>query len=237
MPPHQPAKHRLNWSTLGYGTIALGENVVYVPAKLGYAGIGIVAGAGSWVLAGGDLKLAKRVWKQALGGDYMITPSMVENDEPAQFSGEVPIELASQSGLPSKPVSPQASSESGEPKHHWWHFWGGKTAANATPTPQPSPTPTAAAGKRHWWHFWGHKATPNASPTPQASPAVPLTAETLATPEAMATPATAPIPATPAILVTPATPAALATPGTSSTPATPAPGAENSVGGTYRGSG
>src|SRR5208337_4047461 len=90
--PPKAAERPFTWSRLGYGTVAAGENVVYVPAKLAYAGMGIFVGTASWAVTGGDTKPAKRVWKLALGGDYMITPSMVEGTEPIEFSGEVEAE-------------------------------------------------------------------------------------------------------------------------------------------------
>ncbi len=179
--PPKAAKRPFTWSTLGYGTIAAGENVVYVPAKLAYAGVGIFVGAASWAVAGGKPKLAKRVWKLALGGDYMITPSMVEGTEPIEFSGEVEAEpvvarSSYQSELSSPtPIPTPTPSGGGKPQHRaWWHFWGRKSA-NAAPTPVPSPTPTAGAENpatkpRHWWQFWRHKAAQIGSPIPSPSP-------------------------------------------------------------------
>jgi len=175
------AKRPFTWSTLGYGTVAAGENVVYVPAKLAYAGIGIFVGAASWAVAGGKPKLAKRVWKMALGGDYMITPGMVEGTEPIEFSGTVEEEpVVARSSYQNEissptPIPTPTPSGGGKPQHRpWWHFWGGKSA-NATPTPEPSPTPTAGAensatGPRHWWQFWRNKAAQTASPIPSPSP-------------------------------------------------------------------
>jgi hypothetical protein len=182
-PPNEPKepKRPFTWSRLGYGTVAAGENVVYVPAKLAYAGMGIFVGAATWVVAGGKPKLAKRVWKLALGGDYMITPSMVEGKEPVEFSGTVETEkIVARSSFESAttPIPTPAPSGGGKPPHRpWWHLWGRKNA-NATPTPEPSPTPAAGPANspsgtrpRHWWQFWKHKAAQAASPIPSPTPA------------------------------------------------------------------
>ena len=159
-------------STLGYGSVAVAENVVYVPAKLGYAFLGLVVGAGSWAVAGGRTRLAKRVLKQALGGDYFITPSMVEGKEPIEFTGEVEAEkVVSRSSQSTPEAASSPVPAGGKQKRPWWRFWGRKGEVNATPTPQPSATPTASAPsqppkKGSWWHFWGPKPAPTASPTP-----------------------------------------------------------------------
>jgi len=159
-------------STLGYGSVAVAENVVYVPAKLGYAFLGLAVGAGSWAVAGGRTRLAKRVLKQALGGDYFITPSMVEGKEPIEFTGEVEAEkVVSRSSQSTPEAASSPVPAGGKQKRPWWRFWGRKGEVNATPTPQPSATPTASAPsqppkKGSWWHFWGPKPAPTASPTP-----------------------------------------------------------------------
>jgi hypothetical protein len=173
-PPKEP-KRPFTLSRLGYGAVAAGENVVYVPAKLAYAGIGVFVGAASWVVAGGKPKLAKRVWKMALGGDYMITPSMVEGTEPVEFSGTVETEpIVGRSSYQNE--LPEPTPIPGAQHRPWWHLWGRKNA-NATPTPEPSPTPTAGAANapsgtkpRHWWQFWRHKAAQVASPIPSPTP-------------------------------------------------------------------
>ncbi len=183
LPPAKEAKRPFTWSRLGYGTVAAGENVVYVPAKLAYAGIGIFVGAATWAVAGGKPKLAKRVWKLALGGDYLITPSMVEGTEPIEFSGTVePEPVVARSSYQNEmssptPIPTPTPRGGGKPQHRpWWHFWGRKSA-NATPTPAPSPTPAPAAGAensatkpQHWWQFGGHKAAQIGSPIPSPSP-------------------------------------------------------------------
>ncbi len=182
-------------STLGYGTVAVAENVVYVPAKLSYAFMGLVVGGASWAVAGGKPRLAKRVLKLALGGDYIITPGMAAGDEPIEFTGEVPLEpVVVRSSSTEAGESGAVPVAGGKPKRAWWHFWG-------KGTPAPSPTPTAGAAsqesgakKRSWFHFWGSKPTPTPSPTP--------------TPTASPTPIPQPTPTSPPTLVPQPTPTA-----------------------------
>jgi len=175
--PPRAAKRPFTWSRLGYGTVAAGENVVYVPAKLAYAGIGIFVAGATWAVAGGKPKLAKRVLKLALGGDYMITPSMVEGTEPIEFSGEVEAEpVVARSSYQSETPAPTPIPTPSEKPHFrpWWHFWGRKSA-NATPTPTPTPAAGAensATKPRHWWQLWRHKPAQTASPIPSPSPTV-----------------------------------------------------------------
>jgi hypothetical protein len=67
------------------GTVA--TDLLYVPAKLVYAGVGAVTGAFGWVLTGGDTGAAKAIWKPSMGGTYVVTPSMLEGKEKVRFSG------------------------------------------------------------------------------------------------------------------------------------------------------
>ncbi len=67
------------------GTVA--TDLVYVPAKLAYAGVGAVTGAFGWLLTAGDTDVAKAIWSASLGGTYVVTPSMMEGEQPVHFSG------------------------------------------------------------------------------------------------------------------------------------------------------
>lgn len=67
------------------GTAA--TDLLYVPAKLIYAGVGAVTGAFGWLLTGGNTDAAKAIWRPSMGGTYVVTPSMLEGKEKVRFSG------------------------------------------------------------------------------------------------------------------------------------------------------
>ncbi len=96
----QPSEGGVNWSGAGFGALAVLANVPYIPAKLVYALLGGVCGAGTWALTGGNTQVADTVWRSALGGDYVVTPSMIQGKQSWNFSG--PTETA--------PEAPKAAS-------------------------------------------------------------------------------------------------------------------------------
>jgi hypothetical protein len=75
------------WTTIGWGVLTGLANVVYVPAKLVYATLGGVTGGMALGLTGGDTKTAESIWEPSLFGDYFLTPSMVQGQEPFSFAG------------------------------------------------------------------------------------------------------------------------------------------------------
>ena len=58
-----------------------------MPAKLVYAGLGGLTGGMALGLTGGDTKTAESIWEPSLFGDYFLTPSMVQGEEPFSFAG------------------------------------------------------------------------------------------------------------------------------------------------------
>lgn len=75
------------WSTVGWGVLTGLANVVYVPAKLVYAGLGGLTGGMALGLTGGDTKTAESIWEPSLFGNYFLTPAMVQGQEPFSFAG------------------------------------------------------------------------------------------------------------------------------------------------------
>ena len=73
---------------LGWGLAAIGSNLVYVPVKLVYAVAGGVVGGLAYALSGGSPEAAQLVWSPSLGGAYVLTPAMLQGQEPVFFSGE-----------------------------------------------------------------------------------------------------------------------------------------------------
>jgi len=62
-------------------------NVVYLPFKLMYAGAGGLVGGLAYLITAGDDEAFYDVWNVAGGGTYIITPSMLEGNEPVHISG------------------------------------------------------------------------------------------------------------------------------------------------------
>ena len=67
------------------GTIT--TNILYLPAKLAYAGLGAVTGALAWAVTGGSASVARAIWDPSVRGTYVVTPAMMEGKEEAHFSG------------------------------------------------------------------------------------------------------------------------------------------------------
>ncbi len=75
------------WSTIGWGALTGLANLVYVPVKLTYAGLGGLTGGLALGLTGGDVNTAQGIWNPSLGGDYFLTQGMVQGDERFSFTG------------------------------------------------------------------------------------------------------------------------------------------------------
>ena len=70
----------------GMGTATVLANVVYMPAKLGYALLGGVTGSFAYVLTGANYEVAEKIWTPSLGGHYVLNPNQLRGDEPIYFS-------------------------------------------------------------------------------------------------------------------------------------------------------
>src|SRR2546422_3645155 len=71
----------------GWGTLTVLSNVVYMPAKLCYATLGGLTGGLAFALTAGDLQTAETVWVTTMGGTYVVTPGMLQGQDPIAFSG------------------------------------------------------------------------------------------------------------------------------------------------------
>ena len=103
-------------SQVGWGALAVVSNLVYVPAKLVYAGLGGLTGSMALGLTGGDLSTAQQIWEPALGGDYFLTPGMLQGEEAVSFAG-APAELTGQTPPAQAPGEEPAPTDSGEPHY------------------------------------------------------------------------------------------------------------------------
>jgi hypothetical protein len=121
----------------GYGTLAVVGNIGYVPAKAGYAMLGGLIGGLTWAMTGGENKRhARYIWQESMGGDYLLTPGMLEGKQPIKFNG-----LSDTTVDPGLAPKEQAATEAEE-------------TPTATPNAAPTPAPGAGKKKRSWWHFW-----------------------------------------------------------------------------------
>lgn len=73
----------------GWGSLTVLANVLYMPAKVGYALVGGFTGGAAYGLTGGDYDTAQSVWDPSLSGTYVLTPGMLKGDLPIQFAGSV----------------------------------------------------------------------------------------------------------------------------------------------------
>ncbi len=71
----------------GYGLLATLVNIVYMPTKIVYGILGGLVGAMTLGVTAGDIDTAKGVWSPTLGGHYVVTASMLRNEEPLLFVG------------------------------------------------------------------------------------------------------------------------------------------------------
>ncbi len=74
----------------GYGAGAVVANVFYMPAKITYAGLGLITGGLGYVLSGGSTEVANRIIYPAVGGHYVVTPNHLKGAEPIYFVGAPP---------------------------------------------------------------------------------------------------------------------------------------------------
>jgi hypothetical protein len=71
----------------GWGGLTVLTNVLYMPAKLVYATVGGITGGFVYAVTVGDMDAAEKVWVMSMGGTYVVTPSMLQGEEPIAFTG------------------------------------------------------------------------------------------------------------------------------------------------------
>jgi hypothetical protein len=77
-------------SEAGTGALAAVSTLFYGPAKVVYAGLGLVIGGIAWGLAGGDGDVMRAVVTPSVRGDYVVTPSHLRGERPLEFFGREP---------------------------------------------------------------------------------------------------------------------------------------------------
>ena len=67
------------------GSVA--TNVVYVPSKVVFAGVGAMASGATYVATLGRHEPSSAIWDASVKGNYVVTPSMIEGKTPVHFIG------------------------------------------------------------------------------------------------------------------------------------------------------
>lgn len=83
-------------SDAGIGIACVFVNLLYMPAKVVYAGLGGLTGSFAYLLTGLNYDVADRIWAPSLGGNYIVTPAHLRNQQTLYFSGAVEEEPATQ---------------------------------------------------------------------------------------------------------------------------------------------
>jgi hypothetical protein len=74
----------------GYGVGAALASIFYIPAKVTYAGLGLLTGGLGYVFSGGRADVANNIIYPAVRGNYVVTPSNLKGTEPIYFVGPPP---------------------------------------------------------------------------------------------------------------------------------------------------
>jgi hypothetical protein len=73
---------------VGNAITATFANLVYTPAKVVVATVGLVGGGIAGFLSGGDTRTAYSIWVPAAGGAYFVRPSHLDGSEAFHFWGQ-----------------------------------------------------------------------------------------------------------------------------------------------------
>lgn len=87
----EPAEPGLG-EEVGYGVGSALANLVYIPAKVTYAGLGLLTGGLGFVLSGGKADVANNIIYPSIRGNYVVTPNHLKGNEPIYFVGAPPAE-------------------------------------------------------------------------------------------------------------------------------------------------
>lgn len=104
-PKNEPAAEQPVSSEAGWGAGAALASVFYIPAKVTYAGLGLLTGGLGWALSGGRADVANNIIYPAIGGNYVVTPSHLKGTEPIYFVGAPPPETGPRADAPSSATS------------------------------------------------------------------------------------------------------------------------------------
>lgn len=72
---------------LGFSALAAAGNLLYTPAKVLVAAVGLPLGAVAGFLNGGDTRAAYAFWVPMAGGRYFLTSDQMDGTQPVEFFG------------------------------------------------------------------------------------------------------------------------------------------------------
>jgi len=98
---NEPAAEQPVGEEAGYGVGAALASVFYIPAKVTYAGLGLLTGGLGYLLSGGRADVANNIIYPAVRGNYVVTPSHLKGTEPIYFVGAPPPETEPRAEAPS----------------------------------------------------------------------------------------------------------------------------------------
>jgi len=103
-PPREPSVAE----DLGYGVASAFASLLYSPAKVTYAGLGLITGGLGYILSGGNKDVANEIIYPAVKGNYVVTPKHLQGSEPIYFVGPPPPQEAPQpaNAPPPSPAQP-----------------------------------------------------------------------------------------------------------------------------------
>lgn len=74
----------------GFGVGAALASIFYIPAKVTYAGLGLLTGGLGFIISGGRADVANNIIYPAVRGHYVVTPANLKGSEPLYFVGAAP---------------------------------------------------------------------------------------------------------------------------------------------------
>ncbi|TMA09168.1 MAG: hypothetical protein E6J89_13405 [Deltaproteobacteria bacterium] len=77
---------------MGYGFGSVVANLFYMPAKIAYAGLGLMTGGLGYVLSAGRGDVANNIIYPSVRGTYVVTPAHLKGEQPVIFIGSPPPE-------------------------------------------------------------------------------------------------------------------------------------------------
>jgi hypothetical protein len=90
-PAPESAVEEMGW---GFGSVL--ANVLYIPAKVTYAGLGLITGGLGYVVSAGRADVANNIIYPSVRGNYVVTPNQLKGSEPIYFVGPAPVPLQSE---------------------------------------------------------------------------------------------------------------------------------------------
>lgn len=72
---------------IGLGLGAAASNLLYIPAKILYAGTGTLVGGLAWAFTGGDAAVSDSIFTASWMGDYVLVEDHLTGKRPIEFVG------------------------------------------------------------------------------------------------------------------------------------------------------